>query len=67
MLKARFSKEKIKYTTIDIEASAKEAKEAGIRGVPTTVISRPNQKDVRIVGFNPEAFKRIKEELNISE
>lgn len=65
MLKSAFEKENIDYTTIDIEACATEAKAAGVRGVPTIVITKENKKEVRIVGFNPATLKRIKEVLDI--
>lgn len=78
MLKAAFKKAGIKvkkegvkqdleYEPIDIDACAKEAKEAGVRGVPTIVITDYEGKDTRIVGFDNKVLQRVKQELGIGE
>jgi predicted DsbA family dithiol-disulfide isomerase len=65
MLKSAFAKEGIEYNTVDVEADTTAAEAAGIRGVPTTVITEEGKEDVRIVGFDSTTLKRIKEVLSI--
>lgn len=64
VLKSAFKNEKIDYTSIDIEASLKEASEAGVEGVPIIVMTDTKGNETRLIGFNPEVMKRVKKELN---
>jgi glutaredoxin len=65
MLKAAFKREGIEYNTVDVDADTTAASKAGIRGVPTTVITKADDKEVRIVGFSNTTLKRVKEELGL--
>lgn len=65
MMKAGFKREGIEYKEIDVDADTESSAKAGIRGVPTTVITEEGKEDVRIVGFDSTTLKRIKEVLSI--
>lgn len=65
MLKPAYKKAGIEYISVDIDANLEDANKAQVRGVPTTVITDDDGKQVaRIVGFNETTLARVLEVLN---
>lgn len=66
LLKPSLKREGIEFTNVDIDANLEATSKAGVRGVPTTVITDDDGVEVaRIVGFSADTMKRIKEVLGI--
>lgn len=67
MLKSTLKREKIAFTSIDVEGSLKKAKEDGVLGTPTLIITDDTGKTLRIIGFNEDVLTRIQGVLESGE
>jgi thioredoxin 1 len=66
LVKETLSKSGLSYKLIDIEQHPNKAAEAGVRGVPTTIIYNDDNKEVkRIVGSSADLLSKLQEIISV--
>lgn len=65
ILKRVLAEGEVNYTYVDIDEEPNQAKDAGVRGIPTTVVTDENDVvKARIVGSANDIIKRIEDTTN---
>lgn len=64
MVKGALNRAGLEYEAIDIDSEPNKAEEAGVRGIPTTIISDDEGEVVRYVGTSGDFIEKVKGVLN---